>query len=195
MLFELLAQADGDGLHRRALYLGLGWSTGLVLSHPELVGEVVHLLSELEGRVGQGGEESPAVMAERLVGPSAHAGSLAAPPPPAAQLGGAVDGQGLLAHDGPAQGVPVEAALGAVDGGLPVPLAVQAPGRMPPPAALALQQPGEGSLKLLAGARVDDGVYAAVEVTQPEDHLENHVRRLDRREESAWKIIEGKTKT
>lgn len=52
-----------------------------------------------------------------------------------------------------------------------------------PPAALALEQPDERALELLAGARVDDGVHTAVEVAQPENDLENDFRRLQGREE------------
>lgn len=45
-------------------------------------------------------------------------------------------------------------------------------------AALAPKDTHEGALELLAGARVDDGVEAAVEVAQPEHHLEHGVRGL-----------------
>lgn len=51
---------------------------------------------------------------------------------------------------------------------------VDAPDGTSSPVALALEQPDEGSLELLAGAGVDDGVHAAVEVSQPEDDLEDH---------------------
>lgn len=51
------------------------------------------------------------------------------------------------------------------------------------PVALALEQPDERALELLAGARVDDGVHAAVEVPQPEDDLEDDFRGLQGREE------------
>lgn len=52
-----------------------------------------------------------------------------------------------------------------------------------PPVALALEQPDEGALELLAGAGVDDGVHAAVEVSQPEDDLEDDFRGLQGWEE------------
>lgn len=38
---------------------------------------------------------------------------------------------------------------------------------------LAPEEPSEGALELFAGAGVDHGVDAAVEVAQPEDHLED----------------------
>lgn len=59
-----------------------------------------------------------------------------------------------------------------------------------PPAALALEQPDERALELLAGARVDDGVHAAVEVSQPEDDLEDDFRGLQGWEERALGEIE-----
>lgn len=49
--------------------------------------------------------------------------------------------------------------------------------------ALALEQPDESSLELFAGARVDDGVHAAIEVSQPEDDLEDNFGGLQRWEE------------
>lgn len=52
-------------------------------------------------------------------------------------------------------------------------------------AALAPEDAQEGALELLAGARVDDGVEAAVEVAQPEHHLEHGVRGLQGGEEGA----------
>lgn len=61
----------------------------------------------------------------------------------------------------------------------PPPLVVETAQGPPPALALALEQPSEGPLELLAGARVDDGVDAAVEVAQPEDHFEDHPRRLE----------------
>lgn len=55
--------------------------------------------------------------------------------------------------------------------------------------ALALEQPDESSLELFAGARVDDGVHTAVEVSQPEDDLEDHFRGLQRWEERTLEQI------
>lgn len=58
-----------------------------------------------------------------------------------------------------------------------------------PPVALALEQPDERALELLAGARVDDGVHAAVEVSQPEDNLEHDFRGLQGWEERTLEEI------
>lgn len=57
------------------------------------------------------------------------------------------------------------------------------------PVALALEKPDESSLELFAGAWVDDGVHAAVEVSQPEDDLEDHFRGLQRWEERTLEEI------
>lgn len=46
----------------------------------------------------------------------------------------------------------------------------------------------EGFLELLAGARVDYGVNAAVQVTQPESYLEDGFRRLPGREDGSLRI-------
>lgn len=64
----------------------------------------------------------------------------------------------------------------------PPPLVVEAAQSPPPALALALKESGEGPLELLAGAGVDDGVDAAVEVAQPEDHFEHHPSGLQGRE-------------
>lgn len=58
-----------------------------------------------------------------------------------------------------------------------------------PPVALALEQPDERALELLAGARVDDGVHAAVEVSQPEDDLEHNFGGLQGWEERTLEEI------
>lgn len=52
-------------------------------------------------------------------------------------------------------------------------------------AALAPEDAHEGALELLAGARVDDGVEAAVEVAQPEHHFEHGVGGLQGGEQGA----------
>lgn len=74
--------------------------------------------------------------------------------------------------------------------GCPPPLVVEAAQEPLPLSALTSQEPREGALELLAGTRVDHGVDAAVEVTQPEDDLEHRLRGLQRREEGAWREVE-----
>lgn len=59
-------------------------------------------------------------------------------------------------------------------------------------ATLTPQEPGEGTLELFAGARVDHGVDAAVEVSQPEDDLEHRLRGLQRRKEGTCREVEDK---
>lgn len=54
-------------------------------------------------------------------------------------------------------------------------------------AELASQDADEGQLELAVVAGVDDGVQAAVEVAQPEDDLEEHLRRAQVCVERAWK--------
>ncbi len=46
------------------------------------------------------------------------------------------------------------------------------------PLALAAYQTGEGTLELLARAGVNYRVNATVEVAQPEDYFEHHLRGL-----------------
>jgi len=60
---------------------------------------------------------------------------------------------------------------------------IDAPDGPSSPVALALEQPNESSLEFFARARVDDGVHTAVEISQPEDDLEDHFGGLQRREE------------
>lgn len=60
-------------------------------------------------------------------------------------------------------------------------------------AALAPKDTHEGALELLAGARVDDGVEAAVEVAQPEHHLEHGVRGLQGGEQGTCRGADRKT--
>lgn len=76
-------------------------------------------------------------------------------------------------------------------------MVVDAPDGPSSPVALALEQPDESSLELFAGAWVDDGVHAAVEVSQPEDDLEDNFRGLQRweertLEESKRKMVRGR---
>ena len=75
--------------------------------------------------------------------------------------------------------------LDALDG-RPPPLVVEAAQSAAAALAAAAQQAGEGAAELLAGAGVDHGVDAAVEVAQPEHHLEQRVGGLQRREQGAW---------
>lgn len=58
------------------------------------------------------------------------------------------------------------------------------PRRAPPPEA---QGPREGPAELAAVTRVDDGVHAAVEVTEPEDELEDGFWRTQVSVEGHWK--------
>lgn len=53
--------------------------------------------------------------------------------------------------------------------------------------AVSTQHVAEGSFELLTEARVDDGVNAAVEVTQPEGYLEDGFRRLTGWKNRSWK--------
>lgn len=62
----------------------------------------------------------------------------------------------------------------------------------PPAGALALvtlafQNANEGQLELAVVAGIDDGVEAAVEVAQPKDDFEEHLRRPQVHVERAWK--------
>lgn len=89
----------------------------------------------------------------------------------------------------PGPQVRLGASHGAVHGGPSPVVVVDAPDGTSSPVALALEQPDEGSLELLAGAGVDDGVHAAVEVSQPEDDLEDHFRGLQGWEERTLEEI------
>lgn len=60
--------------------------------------------------------------------------------------------------------------------------------------ALAFQDANEGQLELAVVAGVDDGVEAAVEVAQPEDDFEEHIRRPQVDVERAWEH-EGRVET
>lgn len=66
---------------------------------------------------------------------------------------------------------------------------IDAPDGPSSPVTLALEQPDESSLELFAGAWVDDGVHTAVEVTQPEDDLEDNFGGLQRWEERTLEEI------
>lgn len=67
--------------------------------------------------------------------------------------------------------------------GSPPPLVVKAAKHPTLLVTLAPEEPGESPLELFAGAGVDHGVDAAVEVSQPKDHLEHSFRGLQRWEE------------
>lgn len=61
---------------------------------------------------------------------------------------------------------------------VPVSVAVGPPAQLLAPVALASQDLDESPLELLAGAGVDDGIQAAVEVAKPKNHLEDRFRGL-----------------
>lgn len=61
---------------------------------------------------------------------------------------------------------------------VPVSVAVGPPAQLLALVALAPQDLDKGSLELLAGAGVDDGIQAAVEVAKPKNHLEDRFRGL-----------------
>lgn len=129
---------------------------------------------------GSGGGGAPDV--ERL--------PLGAGRKPPAQVAGAGAGRG---RQGPlaavqAAGVVVRRALARVARRADVGGAVV----VGPPAGplalvtLAFQDANEGQLELAVVAGVDDGVEAAVEVAQPEDDLEEHLRWPQVHVERAW---------
>lgn len=62
-------------------------------------------------------------------------------------------------------------------------------GKRPPhwATAPAAQDPSERSAELAAVTRVDDGIHAAVEVTEPEDEFEDDIRRTQISVEGDWK--------
>ena len=53
--------------------------------------------------------------------------------------------------------------------------------------ALAPEDADEGHLELAAVAGIDDGIHAAVEVTQPEDHFEEGIWGAQVMVERPWK--------
>lgn len=65
----------------------------------------------------------------------------------------------------------------------PPPLVVEAAQEPLSMMTLTPEEPSECSLELFAGAGVNHGVDAAVEVTQPKDYLEHSFRWFQRREE------------
>lgn len=71
----------------------------------------------------------------------------------------------------------------------------RAPGPVRSIEAAAMENILEGLLVLLAKARVDDGVEAAVEVTQPESNFEDSVRGSVRWENGAFGDNGKKEKT
>lgn len=76
--------------------------------------------------------------------------------------------------------------LGSLDS-CPPPLVVEATQDPPSLATLAPEEPSESPLELFAGAGVDHGVDAAVEVAQPKDHLEHGFRWFQCWEEGTWR--------
>lgn len=146
---------------------------GPALATSDPVGEVVHLLLQLKGGLLQRGEEVPALHVE--------AAALAA-----------VGEHGAAARlaDSEARAVlPTRVPSRGLDRRAPA-LVVEAAQDTPAALALAAEQAGEGALELLAGAGVDDGVDAAVEVAQPEDDFEHDLRGLQLGEQGACDWIE-----
>lgn len=70
----------------------------------------------------------------------------------------------------------------------------RAPSPVPSAEAAAMENVLEGLLVLLAKARVDDGVEAAVEVAQPESNFEDSVRGSVRWENRSFGDTEKKRK-
>lgn len=54
---------------------------------------------------------------------------------------------------------------------------IRSPTRSPPAVTSAFEDEAESVLELPAVAGIDDGIQAAVEVTEPENDLEDDVRR------------------
>lgn len=75
-------------------------------------------------------------------------------------------------------GVVIRGAFARVSGGAEVggAVVVRSPAGVLPLVTLAPQDADEGQLELAVVAGVDDGVQAAVEVPQPEDHFEDDIR-------------------
>lgn len=84
-------------------------------------------------------------------------------------------GQGLLAAI--KAGVDVQVGVVVVGGAQVGAVVVGSKARVALGMALAAQDADEGRLELAAIAWVNDGVEAAVEVAQPEDHFEEGLRR------------------
>lgn len=73
------------------------------------------------------------------------------------------------------QGIPPGVLQGAV---VPGSVAVGPPAQLLAPVALAPQDLDKSPLELFAGAGVDNGIQAAVEVAKPKNHLEDRFRGL-----------------
>jgi len=138
---------------------------------PDFVGKAVHLLLQLGGCwFLERSEHFPALEAEC----SPLTGSL---------LQGGVKYERAVQGVNPGPHVRLRVLHRAVYGGPSPVVVIDAPDGPSSPVALALEQPNESSLEFFARARVDDGVHTAVEISQPEDDLEDHFGGLQRREE------------
>lgn len=145
---------------------------------PDFVRKAVHLLFQLGGCwFLERGEHFPALEAEC----SPFARSL---------LQGGVKYEGAIQGANPGPQVRLGVLHTAVHRGPSPVVVVDTPDGPSSAVALALEQPDERSLELLAGAGVDDGIHAAVEVSQPEDDLEDHFWRLQRWEERTLEEME-----
>lgn len=154
---ELIGDANGHRLHLRFEGGRHAASEGAAA---HFVGEAVHFLFQLDGGPVERREYPPPLQVQSL--PPARSFQAAG-----VQHEGAVEGGDL------GTGLPLRVLARAVDGG-PSPRVVINPPDGPPTTTLAPQQADERSFELFAGAGVDDGVHAAVEVAQPEDNLEGH---------------------
>lgn len=154
---EVIGDANGNRLH---LCFEGGRHAAPEGAPTHLVGEAVHRLLQLDAGFVEGGKYPPSleVQSPSLARSFQTAG---------VQYEGAVEG------GDPGTGLPLRVSSRAVDGG-PSPRVIINPPDGPLPTTLALEQTDESSFELFAGAGVDDGVHAAVEVAEPEDNLEGH---------------------
>lgn len=148
------------------------WRGTFCRPHLDFVWQVVHLFSELQRGPLQRREQAPSLQAR------------VAPVSLVTQRGA----EGLAHRE--AWLVVSPLILCHSPDSCPPPLVVEAAQEPLPVATLTPQEPREGALELFAGARVDHGVDAAVEVSQPEDDLEHRLRGLQGREEGTWREAE-----
>lgn len=155
---EVIGDADGNRLHLRFEGSRHAAPEG---APPHLVGQAVHRLLQLDAGLAEGRKYPPSLEVQ-------------SPPLARSFQASGVQYEGAAVEGGdPGTGLPLQVLAGAVDGG-PSPWVVVNPPDGPPPTTLALEQADESSFELFAGAGVDDGVHAAVEVAEPEDNLEGH---------------------
>lgn len=166
LITAVIIDPHGDRVDLRAAL-----SRRAALPRPVLdfIGKVVHFLLQLEGRLLQGRKEAPALRAKR----------------PTLALTG-IDGVSTLLVEGKYRAVvPMRVSFGSPHGRSPA-LVVETPDDATATMALTAQESGECALEFFAGTGVDYRVDAAVEVAQPEDYFEHHLRRLQRWEEGTW---------